>query len=193
GSAAGCPGPRRDGRALDVSLVLGRAAVLAHPRARGLHPRRRVGRPRRFSPGDRSGPETARSEQRDTLFQERPARQAVTRSLPSRHARLLRPGDPSTPQPDCTATYCLPSTAKELGTPVTPELVVNSHSTAPVFASKARNFRSFVPPEKTRPPPVVSTGPQFCHLNACVHTFWPVFMFQACTSPMLVAPGRRLR
>src|SRR5439155_19580534 len=99
----------------------------------------------------------------------------------------------STPQPDCTATYCLPSTAKELGTPVTPELVVKSHSTAPVIASKARNFRSFVPPEKTRPPPVVSTGPQFCHLNACVHTFWPVFMFQACTSPMLVAPGRRLR
>src|SRR6266852_4686054 len=99
----------------------------------------------------------------------------------------------STPQPDCTAMYCLPSRAKALGTPVTPELVVNSHNTAPVWASKARNFRSFVPPEKTRPPPVVNTGPQFCHLNRCVHTCWPVFMFHACTSPMLVAPGRRLR
>ena len=39
----------------------------------------------------------------------------------------------STPQPDCTAIYCLPSTAKELGTAVIPELVPICHSTLPVF------------------------------------------------------------
>src|SRR5262249_41747739 len=94
----------------------------------------------------------------------------------------------STPQPDCTATYCLPSIANELGTPVTPELVLNSQSTFPFFASKARKFRSLVPPVKTRPPPVVSTGPQLCHLYWCVQTFCPVFMFHAWTSPIVDSP-----
>src|SRR6185312_10743672 len=41
----------------------------------------------------------------------------------------------STPQPDCTAMYCTPSIMYELGTPVTPELVLNSHNSFPVFAS----------------------------------------------------------
>src|SRR5438874_1372045 len=60
----------------------------------------------------------------------------------------------STPQPDCTAMYWTPSTAKELGTPVMPELVRHCHSGSPVFPSKARKNRSLVPPAKTRPPPV---------------------------------------
>ena len=56
--------------------------------------------------------------------------------------------------------YCTPSTAKELGTAVMPEFVRHCHSGSPVFASKARKYRSLVPPAKTSPPPVVSTGPQ---------------------------------
>src|SRR5262249_20983925 len=67
----------------------------------------------------------------------------------------------STPQPDCTATYCTPSMANELGTPVTRELGVNFRSSAPVVASRAQKVRSLVPPRKTRPPPVVRIGPQF--------------------------------
>src|SRR5262249_41048383 len=50
----------------------------------------------------------------------------------------------STPHPDCTATYCTPSTMYVLGTPVTPEFVLNSQRTAPDFASNARKFRSLV-------------------------------------------------
>src|SRR6185295_9434500 len=45
----------------------------------------------------------------------------------------------SMPQPDCTAMYCLPSTVKDVGCPMIPELVGNSHNTAPVVASNARN------------------------------------------------------
>src|SRR4029077_16790580 len=44
----------------------------------------------------------------------------------------------STPQPDWTAMYCTPSTAKELGTAVMPELVRHCHTRSPVLASKAR-------------------------------------------------------
>src|SRR5207244_2993714 len=72
---------------------------------------------------------------------------------------------PSTPQPDCTAMYCTPSTANELGTPVIPELVLNFHSSAPVLASNAQKLRSLVPPRNTRPPPVVRIGPQFMKGN----------------------------
>src|SRR5438132_1018553 len=57
--------------------------------------------------------------------------------------------------------YCTPSTANELGTPVTPELVLNCQSCAPVLASNAQKLRSLVPPRNTRPPPVVRIGPQF--------------------------------
>src|SRR5207245_11387538 len=67
----------------------------------------------------------------------------------------------SMPQPDCTATYCTPSTANELGTPVIPEFVLYSQSGVPVLASNARKLRSLVPPRKTSPPPVVRIGPQF--------------------------------
>src|SRR5690606_27442137 len=76
----------------------------------------------------------------------------------------------STPQPDCTATYCTPSTSKVVGTPVTPEFVLNSQRTSPVSASNARNILSLVPPMKTRPPAVVRTGPQFADSNVAVHT-----------------------
>src|SRR6266850_7858651 len=95
----------------------------------------------------------------------------------------------STPQPDCTATYCTPSTAKELGTPVMPEFVRHCHTGSPVLPSKARKYRSFVPPAKTSPLPVVSTGPQLCDSKVRVHTFWPVFMFQAWISPMWFVPA----
>src|SRR2546422_9005581 len=67
----------------------------------------------------------------------------------------------STPQPDCTAMYCFPSTMNDDGWPVMPELVGNSHSSLPFFASNAWNMRSLVPPLKTSPPPVASIGPQF--------------------------------
>src|SRR3989454_6612989 len=40
-----------------------------------------------------------------------------------------------------------------------PEFVVNCHNTFPVPASKARKFRSFVPPAKTSPPAVVTIPP----------------------------------
>src|SRR6266850_5829178 len=98
----------------------------------------------------------------------------------------------STPQPDCTATYCTPSTAKELGTPVMPELVLYSQTFAPVLASKARKARSLVPPMKTSPPPVVRIGPQSPSRKVCAHTFWPVAMSHACSSPMCDVPWRWL-
>src|SRR5580704_9693151 len=43
----------------------------------------------------------------------------------------------SIPQPDCTATYCLPSTLKDEGCPIIPDFVGNSHKSLPVAASKA--------------------------------------------------------
>src|SRR5207302_8021607 len=90
----------------------------------------------------------------------------------------------STPQPDCTATYCLPSMANDVGWPMIPELVGNSHSSFPVVASNAWNFRSFVPPVNTRPPPVASIGPQFGDVGyLCVHARLPVSTFHAWTSP----------
>src|ERR1700680_3347608 len=77
----------------------------------------------------------------------------------------------STPQPDCTAMYCLPATMNDTGCPVMPELVGNSHTSFPVDASKAWNMRSLVPPLNTRPPAVASIGPQFCEsAYLCVHT-----------------------
>src|SRR5690606_41076735 len=50
--------------------------------------------------------------------------------------RSMRPSMPyaSTPQPDCTAMYCTPSTSNDVGTPVMPELVRNCHSNRPVRA-----------------------------------------------------------
>ena len=75
---------------------------------------------------------------------------------------------------------------------MTPELVRCCHSTSPVRASKALKYRSLVPPAKTSPPPVVSTGPQFWESNSCVHTRSPAFRSQACSSPMWSAPGARV-
>src|SRR5207237_1694850 len=81
----------------------------------------------------------------------------------------------STPQPDCTATYCLPSIANDVGWLVMPELVGNCHRSFPVFASKAWNIRSLVPPLNTSPPAVASIGPQFIEFGyMCVQTFLPV-------------------
>ena len=81
--------------------------------------------------------------------------------------------------------YCRPSTLNDEGWPTMPELVGNSQSSLPVAASNAWNFRSFVPPLNTTPPPVASIGPQFCDVAyACVHTRLPVSTFHACTSPM---------
>jgi hypothetical protein len=88
--------------------------------------------------------------------------------------------------------YCTPSTAKELGTPVTPELVLYSQSFPPVLASKARKPRSLVPPMNTSPPPVVRIGPQSPSGKVCAHTFWPVAMSHACSSPMWAVPWRWL-
>src|SRR6267378_848439 len=95
----------------------------------------------------------------------------------------------STPQPDCTAIYCLPSTWNDTGTAATPEPVGNSHRTLPVLASNARNMRSLVPPANSNPPPVASTGPQLNDGKLVVHTFLPVSRFQACSSPMWSAPA----
>src|SRR5207249_6889260 len=41
----------------------------------------------------------------------------------------------STPHPDCTAMYCLPSIANDVGWLVMPELVGNCQRSFPVFAS----------------------------------------------------------
>src|SRR5688572_26004002 len=98
----------------------------------------------------------------------------------------------STPHPDCTAMYCRPSTMKDVGCPLMPELVGNSHNTFPFDESNARNKRSLVPPLNTSPPPVASMGPQFGDFaNRCVHTRCPVSTFHACTSPTCSAPGAR--
>ena len=72
---------------------------------------------------------------------------------------------------------------------MTPEFVRCSHSTSPLRASKARKKRSLVPPAKTRPPPVVSTGPQLAPSNSCVQTSSPVSMSHAWISPTWLTPG----
>ncbi len=68
-------------------------------------------------------------------------------------ARSMRAVMPcaSTPQPDCTAMYCTPSTSNEVGTPVMPEFVRYCHSSSPVAASNAWKYRSFVPPREHEP------------------------------------------
>src|ERR1700738_2452649 len=59
--------------------------------------------------------------------------------------------------------------------PTMPELVFCSQSTSPVFASKARKFRSLVPPARTRSPAVTVTEPNSCDLGKlCDQTFFPV-------------------
>src|SRR3989338_10343937 len=89
------------------------------------------------------------------------------------------------PNPDCTAMYCRPSTANDIGTPIMPEFVGVSQSNFPFFASNARNIRSLVPPENTSTPPVVRIGPQLADFaNVCVQTRLPVSTFQPCTSPI---------
>src|SRR5262249_53419666 len=90
----------------------------------------------------------------------------------------------STPQPDWTAMYCLPSTSNDTGTAATPDPVGNSHRILPVLASKARNMRSLVPPANRRPPPVASTGPQLNDGRFVVLTFFPASRSHACSSPM---------
>src|SRR5262249_40692486 len=67
----------------------------------------------------------------------------------------------STPQPLWTATYCLPSTWNDIGTPLTPDGKGISYSTLPLVASSARNLRSLVPPSNNTSPPVANSGPQF--------------------------------
>src|SRR5205085_418891 len=108
--------------------------------------------------------------------------------------RLLFTPRASTPHPDCTAIYCVPSTENDVGVPSTPELVGNSHRTFPVAASNARNFRSLVPPLNTSPPLVASIGPQLTDFgNMWVQTFCPVSTFHACTSPKWSAPGTTVK
>src|ERR1043166_6333670 len=106
------------------------------------------------------------------------------------NSRLSRPcmRAASTPQPDWTAMYCLPSTWNETGTPLTPEAVGDSPRIFPVLASNARNMRSLVPPANRSPPPVASTGPQFCDGSLVVHTRLPASRSQACSSPKWSAP-----
>src|SRR5262245_64710562 len=90
----------------------------------------------------------------------------------------------STPQPETTATYCLPSTANDDGGAVMPEFVPISHNTLPDFASNARNLRSLVPPAKIRPPPVVSSGPHIIDsAKVWFQTFLPLETSNACRSP----------
>src|SRR5262249_29828185 len=95
----------------------------------------------------------------------------------------------STPQPDCTAMYCLPSTWNDTGTAATPDGAGYSRRILPVLAWKARNRRSLVPPANRTPPPVASTGPQLNDGRLVVHTFFPVSISQACSSPMWSAPA----
>src|SRR6056300_1268424 len=96
----------------------------------------------------------------------------------------------STPQPDCTAIYCLSSTEKVTGTPMTHELVGYSHRISPFLESKALNLRSFVPPMNTRSPAVARIDPQLWLSNVVVHARSPVSTFHACSSPIWFAPSR---
>ena len=103
-------------------------------------------------------------------------------SVPAGSPRVIVPCIPraSMPKPDTTAMYCFPSTENDVGCPRTPEFVGNSHNTLPLLASKARNFRSFVPPLKTRSPAVASIGPHVAEVaKVWVHTFFPVSTFHA--------------
>src|SRR5215469_8056693 len=86
----------------------------------------------------------------------------------------------STPQPDWTAIYCLPSTSNDTGTAATPDPVGNSHRILPVLASKARNLRSLVPPANSSPPAVASTAPQLNDGKLVV-----VYFFSAVEVPRL--------
>src|SRR5207249_7321245 len=95
----------------------------------------------------------------------------------------------STPQPDWTAMYCLPSTWNDTGTAATPDPVGNSQRILPVLASNARNMRSLVPPANNTPPPVASTGPQLNDGRLVVQARLPVSMSQACSSPTWSAPA----
>src|SRR5258708_37999019 len=95
----------------------------------------------------------------------------------------------STPQPDCTAMYCLPSTWNDTGTAATPEMVEASHSVLPFLASEARNIRSLVPPANSTSPPVASTGPHMKDGMLVVHAFLPVSTFHASSSPIWSAPA----
>src|SRR4051812_43953720 len=99
----------------------------------------------------------------------------------------------STPQPDWTAMYCLPSTWNDTGTAATPEPVGNSHRILPLLASKARNMRSLVPPANRSPPPVASRGPQLKDGRLVVQTFLPVSRSHACSSPMWSDPATIFR
>src|SRR5947208_8324842 len=95
----------------------------------------------------------------------------------------------STPQPDTTLMYWTPSTAKDDGGAMMPEFVVNCHNTFPLPASKARKFRSFVPPAKTSPPPVVRTPPQLIESGYWwLHARFPELTSQAWISPKYFAP-----
>src|ERR1044072_1913628 len=95
----------------------------------------------------------------------------------------------STPQPDCTEMYCLPSTSNDTGTAAIPEMVGVSQRILPVLASKARNMRSLVPPANSTSPAVASTGPQLNDGRLVVHTLLPVSTFHACSSPLWSAPA----
>src|SRR5437763_16816455 len=95
----------------------------------------------------------------------------------------------STPQPDWTAMYCLPSTWNETGTAAIPDDVGNSQRIFPDLASKARNMRSLVPPANSSPPPVASAAPQLNDGMFVVQTFFPVSTSQACISPTWSAPA----
>src|SRR6202011_5937998 len=91
----------------------------------------------------------------------------------------------SWPQPDTTATYCLPSSMNDDGGAKVREFVGNSHSAPPDAASNARNIGSLVPPLNTSPPPVASMAPQFGDFaKLWTHAFLPVSTFHACTSLM---------
>ena len=96
----------------------------------------------------------------------------------------------SPPQPESTATYCLPSTMNVVGGATMPELVTASHSSLPVVASNAWNLGRGAAGEH-EPAAVVSIEPQFGDFAyVCVHTRLPVSTFHACTSPTWSAPAR---
>ena len=80
----------------------------------------------------------------------------------------------STPQPDCTSTYCSPSPSNEVGTPVTPDGVAVSHSTLPLVASKARKHAA------NNPYALFNTQLTVEEVLASDEVFDPLTRFQCC-------------
>ena len=101
----------------------------------------------------------------------------------------------SLPQPESTATYCLPSTMNVVGGATMPVLVGYSQSSLPVDGVERVNLAIVGAAGEDEPAGCRQhRSPVRCELGRCdVHTRWPVSTFHACTSPPTwSAPGAEI-